>query len=151
MAVTIGDKAPDFTLPDQDGNPFALNHVLGKNIIILYFYPQDETPGCTAEACSFRDSMAQFTASGVQVIGVSQDSVDRHSRFAARHRLNFPLLSDTGNKVRALYGVKPALFGLLPGRKTYIIDKQGIVTHIFDYQLRAKKHVAEALKTLASA
>lgn len=151
MAVTIGDRAPDFTLPDQEGTPFALNHVLGRKTIVLYFYPQDETPGCTAEACSFRDNMAEFTASGVQVIGVSQDSVDSHSRFAARHQLNFPLLSDTGNKVRALYGVKPALFGLWPGRKTYIIDKQGIIRYIFDYQLRAKKHVAEALKTLAGA
>ncbi len=140
--------APDFSLPDQHGKIFTLRDVIGQGIIILYFYPKDETPGCVAEACSFRDKMDDFTGYGAKIIGVSKDSVASHARFANHHKLNFTLLSDSRNEVRSLYGVEPTLFGLIPGRKTYLIDKQGIITHIFDYQLKAKQHVVKALETL---
>ena len=145
--VEVGAPAPDFTLPDQAGQPVSLKDYKGKNAVVLYFYPKDNTPGCTAEACSFRDSYDVFKEAGAEVIGVSSDSEDSHQGFAAKHGLPFVLLSDQGGKVRKLYGV-PATFGLLPGRVTYVIDKDGVVRHVFNSQFGATKHVEEALKIL---
>ena len=147
--VKVGDIAPDFTLPSQTGNTVSLKNFLGKRNIILYFYPKDNTPGCTTEACSFRDSYEVFKDAGADVIGVSSDTPESHQQFAKQHHLPFTLLSDIHGDIRKLYGV-PATFGLLPGRVTYIIDKQGIVRHIFSSQFTPEKHISDALKTLES-
>jgi peroxiredoxin Q/BCP len=147
LAVQVGDKAPDFTLPSQMGDDVALSEYLGKKNIVLYFYPKDETAGCTKEACSFRDSYNDFVELGAQVLGVSGQSVESHKAFAVHYGLPFLLLSDEGNKVRHLYGV-PASLGVIPGRVTYIIDKKGIVRHIFNNQTQPEKHVEEAKQVL---
>ncbi|MGA9388635.1 MAG: peroxiredoxin [Candidatus Bathyarchaeia archaeon] len=143
--VKVGDKAPDFMLPDQSGTRVSLRDFVGRKIIVLYFYPRDFSRGCTTEACAFRDSYDVFVDSGAQVIGVSSQSVDSHSEFAILNKLPFVLLSDEDGKVRELYGASSTL-GLLPGRVTYIIDKKGIVRHVFSSQLNPTKHIEEALK-----
>ena len=147
MEVKVGDKAPDFTLPSQLGDDVKLSEYLGKKNIVLYFYPKDESPGCTREACTFRDSYEALTSLGAEVIGISAQSVESHKSFATHHGLPFILLSDAKNKVRQLYGV-PSTMGIVPGRVTYIIDKKGVVRHIFSSQTQAEKHVEEAVKTL---
>jgi peroxiredoxin Q/BCP len=144
MAIGVGDKAPDFQLTDQAGRKVSLADFRGEKAVVLYFYPKDETPGCTKEACSFRDSYEDFVKAGAEVIGVSGDSVDKHKSFAEHHRLPFTLLADDGNKLRKAYGV-PATLWILPGRVTYVIDKQGVVRHVFDSQLQATRHIDEAL------
>ncbi len=149
MGIAVGDKAPDFKLRDQNGKDVSLADFRGKKAVVLYFYPKDETPGCTKEACSFRDSYEDFTKAGAEVIGVSGDSVAKHQSFAEHHRLPFTLLADEGNKLRKTYGV-PATLWILPGRVTYVIDKQGTVRHVFDSQLQATKHIDEALGVIKS-
>ena len=143
--VQVGDKAPDFTLPSQSGQPVRLHERLGQRVVVLYFYPKDETPGCTAEACAFRDSHEVFTEAGAEVIGVSSDSVARHAKFAGRHQLPFTLVSDEGGAVRKEYGV-PAVLGLLPGRVTYVIDRAGTVRHVFKSMTNIGQHVNDALQ-----
>ncbi len=145
--VQVGDQAPDFTLPALSGKTVSLGEFLGKKDIVLYFYPKDNTSGCIAEACAFRDSYEVFADAGAEVIGISSDSATTHQQFAARYKLPFILLSDKGGAVRRRYGV-PSSFGLIPGRVTYIIDKQGIVRHIFSSQLNPTQHITEALKVL---
>src|SRR5260370_10516892 len=145
--VQVGDAAPDFTLPTQSGVPVSLKDFIGKTAIVLYFYPRDNTPGCTTEACAFRDSYEVFKDAGAEVIGISSDSTESHQQFASQHRLPFILLSDKKGVVRKRYGVS-ATFGLLPGRVTYIIDKQVILRPVFSQQLAAEKHVTEALRVL---
>ncbi len=145
--VQVGDAAPDFTLSDQTGKSISLKDFVGKGAIVLYFYPKDNTPGCTTEACSFRDSYEVFKDAGAEVIGVSSDSAASHEQFAKQHSLPFVLLSDENGAVRKRYGV-PNTFGLLPGRVTYILDKQGIVRNIFSSQFTPEKHISEALKTI---
>ncbi|WP_218081711.1 peroxiredoxin [Anthocerotibacter panamensis] len=143
--VKIGDKAPDFTLTSQAGEEVRLSGFWGKKSVVLYFYPKDDTPGCTAESCAFRDSYAVFKEAGAEVIGVSGDSPSDHRQFAAKHNLPFTLLSDTGNKVRQLFGV-PATFWVLPGRVTYVMDREGVIRHIFDSAFDFQAHISEALK-----
>ncbi|GCE30770.1 peroxiredoxin [Dictyobacter alpinus] len=145
--VQVGDKAPDFTLPTQDGRMVSLKDYWGQQAIVLYFYPKDDTPGCTAEACAFRDSYEVFKDAGAEVLGVSSDSVAAHQKFATKHRLPFLLLSDKDGSVRKAYGAVSVL-GLLPGRVTYVIDKEGIVRHVFSSQFAAEQHIGEALSTL---
>jgi thioredoxin-dependent peroxiredoxin len=147
LAVKVGDIAPDFTLPTQMGDNLALSEFFGKKNVVLYFYPKDETVGCTKEACSFRDNYEELTKLGAEVLGVSGQNVESHKSFASHYGLPFILLSDDANKVRQLYGV-PSSMGILPGRVTYIIDKKGIVRHIFNSQTQAQRHVEEAKKTL---
>ena len=147
MELKVGDKAPDFTLPSQMGDNVTLSEFLGKKAIILYFYPKDESPGCTREACSFRDSYDVFTDLGAEVLGVSSQSVESHKSFATHHGLPFLLLSDADGKVRQLYGVS-ATMGVIPGRVTFIIDKKGVVRHVFSSQFQPEKHIEEALKIL---
>jgi thioredoxin-dependent peroxiredoxin len=145
--VQVGDPVPDFTLPTQMGESVRLHDLLGKSIIVLYFYPKDYTGGCTAEACSFRDSYEVFKDAGAEVIGISSDSAVTHQKFTQKYRLPFMLLSDKGGVVRKLFGV-PTTFGLIPGRVTYIIDKQGIVRHIFSAPFMPEKHITEALNAI---
>lgn len=145
--VTVGERAPDFTLPAQSGGTVRLGDRVGKTAIVLYFYPKDHTPGCTVEARAFRDRHDTFVAAGAEVIGVSGDSIRSHRRFADKLRLPFALLSDEGGAVRRLYGVEKTL-GLIPGRVTYVIDREGIVRHVFSSQLEAARHVDEALAAL---
>ena len=142
--IQVGDKAPDFTLPSQAGEQVRLSDRLGERIVVLYFYPKDETVGCTKEACAFRDSYEVFAEAGAEVIGVSSDSVDKHAAFAGHHELPFTLLSDQGGQVRKNYAV-PATLGLLPGRVTYVIDRAGTVRHVFSSQTNIGRHVNDAL------
>jgi thioredoxin-dependent peroxiredoxin len=148
LTVEVGDKAPDFSLPSQMGDNVTLSEFLGKKNVVLYFYPKDETPGCIKEACTFRDSYEELANLGTEVLGVSGQSVASHKSFATHYGLPFILLSDQDNTVRKLYGVPSSGLGLIPGRVTYIIDKQGIVRHIFNSQTQAPRHVEEAKKTL---
>ncbi len=145
--VMEGQAAPDFTAPRTGGGEFRLSDLRGKNAVVLYFYPKDETPGCTAEACAFRDSYEIFVDAGAEVVGVSGNSVDSHERFAEHHELPFILISDKGGALRRQYGVKATL-GVWPGRVTFVIDKDGIVRHVFASQTDAVRHVAEALETI---
>ncbi|HEX6231871.1 MAG TPA: peroxiredoxin [Jiangellaceae bacterium] len=146
MAVSVreGDIAPDFELPAQAGGTVRLSDYRGQRVVVLYFYPKDYTPGCTAEACAFRDSYEVFTDAGAEVIGVSSDSIASHERFSAAHRVPFALVSDADGQVRRRYGVK-ARFGVLPGRVTYVIDRDGIVRHVFSSMTNIGGHVAGAL------
>ena len=147
MKVNVGDKAPDFTLDSQTGENVTLSDFFGKKNVVLYFYPKDETPGCTREACTFRDSYELFTDLGAEVIGVSADTVESHKAFAEHHNLPFTLLSDLDNNVRKLYGATSTL-GFIPGRVTFIIDKKGVVRHVFSSQLQPEKHIEEAKEVL---
>jgi peroxiredoxin Q/BCP len=145
--IGVGDQAPDFELPDRSGKTVRLADFRGRKSVVLYFYPKDDTPGCTKESCAFRDSYEAFTDAGAEVIGVSSDSPESHEKFAAKYKLPFTLLSDRGGAVRKRYGV-PATLGLLPGRVTYVIDPQGVVRHVFNSQLQATQHIPEALSAL---
>lgn len=150
--VAVGDKAPDFALPNVQGETVRLSDFFGKKNVVLYFYPKDETAGCTAEACAFRDSYQDFTDAGAEVIGVSHDSAESHQGFAAHHNLPFILLSDSDGALRKLYGVPEeteAFPGrIIPGRVTYVIDKQGVVRHVFNSLINATAHISESLQTL---
>jgi thioredoxin-dependent peroxiredoxin len=144
QGIQVGDKAPDFTLPAQNGAPVRLSDRLGQRVVVLYFYPKDETSGCTREACAFRDSYEVFADAGAEVIGISSDSVDKHAAFAEHHQLPFTLLSDSGGQVRKSYGV-PSLLGVVPGRVTYVIDHDGTVRHVFNSMTNIGRHVNDAL------
>ncbi len=147
MTVAVGDRAPSFTLPSSTGVPVALSALLGQRPIVLFFYPKDDTAGCTAEACTFRSLHDDFVESGAEVIGISSDSVGSHQRFASKHGLRMTLLSDAGGRVRALYGVRATL-GVLPGRVTFVIDRSGIVRHVFASQFRFHEHAESALEVV---
>ena len=144
-----GDPAPDFTLPDQDGTATTLSDLRGS-WVVLYFYPADDTPGCTAESCSFRDSHEDFVDAGARVVGISGQGVESHKKFAEKHRLPFTLVADEGDEVRTRYGVSKTL-GLFPGRVTFVIDPDGIVRKVFSSQFRPTKHIGEALATIRGA
>ena len=147
--VDVGSKAPNFMLPSQSRELVSFRDSLGEKPVVLFFYPKDDTPGCTKEACTFRDEYEQFSELDTEVIGISSDSVDSHKSFAKKHNLPFTLLSDKGEKVRRLYNV-PNTFGLFPGRVTYVIDQEGIVRRVFSSQIGVERHVQEALEALHS-
>ncbi len=147
--VAIGERAPDFRLLSNRGNYVSLRDFLGRKNLVVYFYPKDFTRGCTAEACSFRDSYEAFKNLGAEVIGISSDDQNSHNAFAKEHNLPFILLSDTDGSVRKAYGVKKSL-GLFEGRVSFVIDKKGIVRHVFSSQVRATAHAAEAINILKS-
>ena len=126
----VGDKAPDFEAETYGGEKIKLSDYNGKNTVALYFYPKDNTPGCTKEACSMRDGMEDLKELGVQVLGVSTDGVKAHENFRNKYDLNFPLLSDKSKEIINAYGVKSA-FGSA-SRKTFLIDKSGIVQHVWN-------------------
>lgn len=142
--IHVGDRAPDFSATTHDGRTVRLADFLGHRGLVLFFYPRDGTPVCTQEACAFRDSYEQFTAAGVEVIGVSSDSESTHRDFAAQHHLSFPLISDADGALRKAFGV-PKTLGVFPGRVTYVIDKDGIVRLVFSAQLASDEHVRQAL------
>lgn len=144
MELKIGDAIPNFKAKDTEGNDFDSQSVAGKKPVVIYFYPKDNTPGCTAQACSFRDQYEDFKDLGAEVIGISNDSVDSHQKFAADYKLPFILLSDQDNQIRKLFGVPSRVFGLVPGRVTYVANKEGKILMIFDSMV-ASKHIPKAL------
>ncbi len=147
MTVTEGQPVPEFSLLDQDGASVTSTQFRGRWTVV-YFYPKDDTPGCTAESCSFRDNFEAFTDAGATVVGISSDSVESHKAFAQKHRLPFTLLADVDGEVRKQFGVGKTL-GLLPGRVTYVIDPDGIVRKVFSSQFKPKKHIDEALAVIS--
>jgi len=147
--VEVGSVAPNFTLPSQAGEMVSLEDFFGRKPVVLFFYPKDDSPGCTREVCAFRDNSEMFGKLDAEVIGISSDSVESHMSFAVKHDLSLTLLSDEGGNIRRLYRV-PKTFGLFPGRVTYLIDKEGVVRHIFASQLSVERHVQEALRALRS-
>jgi thioredoxin-dependent peroxiredoxin len=140
----VGQPAPDFTLPGPGGAPVSLSELLRGGPVVLYFYPKDQTPGCTMEACGFRDAIDAFAAAGAQVVGISRDDETSHARFAAKHKLPFLLLSDTTGEIHTRYGVTKKL-GLIPDRMTFVIDRDGIVQLAFQSMIRMRAHVDESL------
>ncbi|HEY9826834.1 MAG TPA: peroxiredoxin [Stenomitos sp.] len=149
MSIKVGDKAPDFTLKAQDGRSVKLYDLLTQKPVVLFFYPKDNTPGCTKEVCAFRDRYSVFQEMGAEVIGISADTVFSHDQFSSAYKLPFLLLSDDSNRVRTLYGV-PSTLMILPGRVTYIIDQQGIVREMFNSQLNVDGHISTAIQALKS-
>lgn len=137
---------PDFLLKDQNGNLFDIKTIKGKKKIVIFFYPQDGSLNCTREACYFRDLADVFEESDAVVVGISSQSVESHRQFAQENKLNYTILSDAENEVRKLFGVPGKVFGLVPGRVTYVADKSGKVVHIFNSQTDVMRHVDEALK-----
>ncbi len=147
MALQTGDKIPEFSAKDNKGNDFESSSIVGKKPIVFYFYPKDNTPGCTAQACSFRDQYEDFKDLGAEVVGISSDSIASHEKFVQQYQLPFILLSDNDKKIRKLFGVKPDLLGLIPGRVTYVVDKNGIIQFVFD-SMNATNHIPKALETI---
>nr|ACJ64204.1 peroxiredoxin Q [Salicornia europaea] len=147
--VTEGSMPPAFTLKDQDGKNVSLSKFKGKPVVV-YFYPADETPGCTKQACAFRDSYEKFKKAGAEVIGISGDDSSSHKSFKQKYKLPYTLLSDEGNKVRKEWQVPSDLFGALPGRQTYVLDKNGVVRLVYNNQFQPEKHIDETLKFLQS-
>ncbi|ARM75515.1 peroxiredoxin [Acidianus manzaensis] len=141
----VGEKAPLFESVTDSGEKFALSDFIGKHNIVLYFYPKDDTPGCTREACAFRDNWDLLKGYDVVVVGVSSDDIDSHKKFKQKYNLPFILVSDPDKKIRELYDAKGFI---LPDRVTFVIDKQGIIRHIYKSQMNPENHVKEALKTL---
>ena len=146
--LEIGDKLPAFSLSDQNGEIFSSTDYIGKTAMVIYFYPKDDTSGCTKEACKFRDNYENFTDLDVKIVGISGDSIESHKNFADKYNLPFTLLADTQNEVRKLFGVPGTLFGAIPGRVTYVIDKEGKVIQIYNSMIKAENHIDIALKAL---
>jgi peroxiredoxin Q/BCP len=147
-ALKLGAIAPDFELPDASGNPLRLSSYRGKNAVVVYFYPEDDTGVCTKQACTFRDDFAKFQGAGAVILGISDDSSASHAAFTSKYSLPFPLLSDKGGRVRKLYGVSRK-FGVLPGRVTFVIDREGVVRHVYSALFESDKHVSEALAAVS--
>ena len=147
--VGVGEKAPDFTLEDQHGKKVSLHDFEGSKNVVVYFYPKDFTPGCTAETKSFSTVYEQLRGMGAEVLGVSTATVGTHKEFAEACGASFPMLADEGGKVRKLYQVQPSMW-LIPGRVTFVIDRTGVIRHVFSSQTNTAGHVAEAIKALKS-
>jgi len=150
--VKVGDKAPEFSLPTIGGKTISLSDYAGKQSVVLYFYPKDNTPGCTKEACYFRDLQAEFAEAGAVILGVSTDSVASHEKFAAKHNLPFPLLADVDKKVTTQYGVfkEKSMYGktfLGVERTTLLIDKSGVIRRIWP-KVSVEGHADEVLEAL---
>ena len=150
QTIQIGDHCPIFSLPDSLGKDIHVNDYLGQKILVLFFYPKDDTPGCTKEACAFRDAYSDFVDLGCEVFGISSDAAATHQNFQQKHQLPYPLLSDSQKKVRQQFGVPGNLFGLIPGRVTYVIGLDGKIAGIFNSQSNPTGHITEALKVAKS-
>ncbi|MEP1096266.1 MAG: peroxiredoxin [Cyclobacteriaceae bacterium] len=146
--LKIGDPVPDIKLSNQDEEIVSLRAFTGHKAMVIYFYPKNNTPGCTIEACSFRDSYEEFLEFGAEVIGISGDSTSSHKQVAEKRRLPFTLLSDNNRTAEKAFGVKRNILGLLPGRVTFIIDKNGFVLNVFSSATQPAKHVSTALEIL---
>lgn len=146
MALKIGDKLPRLTLKDQDGENYHFSRVEDKALVI-FFYPKDFTPGCTKQACGFRDSYEEFQDLGAEVIGISTDNENSHKKFATKLRLPFVLLSDKEKRARKAFGVKGGMMRLIPGRETFVFDKDKKLIHRFN-NMGASQHIPEALNAL---
>ncbi len=144
-----GSAAPDFELPDANGKPVRLSQFRGRNAVVVYFYPKDDTTVCTKQACAFRDHLPKFQEAGAVILGISDDSVASHAKFAAKYNLPFTLLSDKGGSVRKLFGVAKK-FGLIPGRVTFVIDREGIVRHVYSALSESDRHVQQALAAVTA-
>jgi peroxiredoxin Q/BCP len=147
MKLSVGDKAPLFDGITDSGEKISFADLVGKKNIVLYFYPKDDTPGCIAEACGLRDNWEKILSMDATVIGVSAQSVDSHKEFKKKYSLPFPLVSDSDDSIRRLYG---ATGFLIPPRITFVIDKQGVVRYVLNSQLNITKHISEGLRTLES-
>jgi peroxiredoxin Q/BCP len=147
MALQVGDTIPNFSAIDTNGNTFESETVIGKKPVVIYFYPKDNTRVCTEQACSFRDQYEDFKALNAEVIGISSDSAKSHQKFAHQYQLPFILLSDSDKKLRRLFGVPNDLLGLIPGRVTYVADKNGIIQLAFN-SMSGKIHIEKALEII---
>jgi thioredoxin-dependent peroxiredoxin len=148
--LEVGSKAPDFTLADQNGTPVRLTERTAKHVVVLFFYPKDNSAGCTVEACAFRDSYEDFQDAGAEVIGVSSGTIEDKQKFIRNNRLPFTLLNDPDGSVESLYGIEKGFLGLMPGRITYVIDREGVIRHKFESRINMDAHVTEALKVVKS-
>lgn len=142
--LSVGDRAPDFTLPTPEGE-LTLSKLCSRESVVLYFYPMDETPGCSMEACAFRDSYDAFREQGAEIVGISSDSLEEHRHFAERFHLPFRLVSDADHLARNLYGV-PATMGLVPGRVTYVVDTNQTIRYVYSSQFMILSHVDHAFE-----
>ncbi|WP_340199297.1 peroxiredoxin [Ascidiimonas sp. W6] len=147
MSLKAGSTLPEFSLKDQNGDSFLSKDLIGHKKVVIFFYPKDFTPGCTKEVCSFRDSYEEFQKLGAEVIGISGDSEKSHQKFSDYYKLPFRLLSDKGNKVRKLFGVPKSLLGILPGRETYVFNKEGKAIMVFN-NMSGSIHMKKALAIL---
>tara|TARA_B100000900_G_scaffold251191_1_gene213993 strand:+ start:462 stop:935 length:474 start_codon:yes stop_codon:yes gene_type:complete len=147
IPLTVGESIPPFEMIDQDGQVFSSEAYTGKPLVI-FFYPKDHTPGCTAQVCSFRDHESEFTAVGAQVVGVNSGSVKEHKGFAEKYKLNFPVLSDPGHKVRKSFGTEGLLFNMVADRITFVTDEQHKVAFVFKSMTKATHHIDESLNFL---
>jgi peroxiredoxin Q/BCP len=145
----IGDAMPSFSLTGQNGKVFNSADYVGKTVLVIYFYPKDESMVCTKEACSFRDSFNDFTKAGAKVIGINGGTVASHKAFSDHYKLPFILLSDPGDKVYRLFGVKNKMF--MTGRETFVIDLHGKIVYIHEAMLQGKEHADDALKFIRAA
>lgn len=145
--LRAGDPMPAFALPDHDGRLVESGEILGRGPIVIFFYPRDDTRGCTAQACGFRDAYEDFAEAGAEVFGISRDGGSRHRDFRGRHDLPFRLLTDEGGEVAERFGV-PKTLGLLPGRSTFIFDARGALRHAFHSQFQPTRHVDEARRVV---
>ena len=145
MKLEIGDKIPSFSLKDQNGHTRTSNK--SNKPLVLFFYPKDDTPGCTIEACGFRDKYDLFIILGAEVWGISNGDAQSHLRFANKTKLQYPLLCDQNNILRKQFGV-PKTLGFIEGRVTYIINSEGIIIHIFEDLLNGPAHIKEAIRAL---
>ena len=143
LSLKVGDKVPAFTLNDQDGKPFSITDVIGRKVIVIYFYPKDESPVCTKEACAFRDNYTDFVKRGALVIGINGGTVESHRDFRRKYNLPFILLSDPGNTVLKAFGVHGSLG--MTGRETFVVGLDGKVAFTYNSMLNGKRHMEEAL------
>lgn len=147
--LAVGDKIPEFTLTDQTGKPFESKDEVGKQVLVIYFYPKDESMVCTKEACGFRDAFDEFKKAGAKIVGINDGTVASHKAFADHYKLPFTLLSDPGNKVYKLFGIKGKMF--FTGRQTFIVDLSGKIVYTHEAMLEGKQHADEALKFIKNA
>ena len=145
-----GTQAPEFEAEMGDGTPFRLADYRGKKHVVLYFYPKDFTPGCTREACSFRDNYDEVEKYDAIIVGVSNDSGESHERFKEQHSLPFPLVPDPDKKLTSLYGIGSAFLGFAQARVTYVIDKEGTIRHAIRHDLDIGAHLTDVLRALES-
>jgi peroxiredoxin Q/BCP len=144
--IRVGDMIPCFALPDQNGKMLNIMNFVGKKKLVIFFYPKDGTHGCTRQACYFRDLSEAFDEVNAKIVGISGQSVESHKKFADQYHLSYPILSDEGNRVRRLFGVPSNILGMIPGRVTYVANKEGKIVYIFNSQSEPERHVDEALK-----